>query len=1218
MPECDICHTPLEQRGTRSFCPACLLREMMGDEDGEVDAEAETVITPAPPSGTMPRLPRYSMIEKLGEGGFANVYRAQQREPVRREVAVKVLKPNVATFNVLARFEAERQTLARMEHPGIARLWDSGVTMHGQPFFAMELVRGEPVTAYCSRYELDLRQRLEIFISICDAVQHAHEKGVLHRDLKPSNILVAGIGSEREVKIIDFGIAKALEVTPETEEDSRMTSMHQTVGTPGYMSPEQSAWGAHLVDARSDLYALGVVLYELITGFTPLQIERRANEEARHRPHAMHITAPSRLPQSLLLTKTDKRDLDAIVLKALETDSARRYASAAAFADDVQRHLRDEPVLAGEKSWTYVMEKFTRRHKSFVISSAVALLAILGGCTASTILYLKEQQARTKAEQVQGELRRSLSRADFATAQRYKQEGDYQSAVACLTRALRHDAAFGPAAVDLQMLLTQEDSPQPARAAIPLDPAWGEVADGAVSAGGLVLAVVFKTEQARRLMLFQYIEGAWQRREIELKAPPLHVALAASGNFLAIADEAQQVRLISVTGETPEREWHAPQPVTALVLSILRGVATVGCQDGTVWLMREQESSPPRQVGRITGAVTHLSIGTQENWVFAAGTSGEVHRLILADAGKDMLLLKLPAAVTALAITQGPGIVAAGDQLGNVACYRGEGVTAMPVTKLHKAAVTALTLMNNGTTLISAGGARDLRVRWYDMTTQANVKPPFESAGAVRRIMVSRGTEEALIVSADSSVRVWRQAGDAAMTMRKPQRARFVAMSATGRCMAVQRDLGTALEVLMLSQHATLGVMLHPGGGSYVPVTQDLAAAAFTTQGNTLVAVDELANAVLWDASRAELQGEARWKNAALCLMQPTSGPMLAALKDGSLIEVKTDGSEPVVRVPGMPDVPWVLGAISADGRAAAWATSAPEAQLACRLRVWWAEGNRTEEWQVERLSALAVCAVNHVVGAGLGNGHVRVMASGDTRLSYLPLHQSRVTSMAFSADGRALITASTDGTAAVWNARSLTPLTGHFRLGDDVLKCTFSGDSHRFACATENEVVVGDVAARALYGHPYFLRGFGGALTLNHTGTRLAYNLNSGEVIVQDIPVAPETPAPEWFLQMADTYVSRRMTTEDAIELREHPGLAALRRIVPQTEKADAWNVFAKWLFTHSGQRQLTPWSALTLEEYLAALNARPGIATSFERRRLNPFRYREKENSGASDPPP
>jgi serine/threonine protein kinase len=228
-----------------------------------------------------------------------------------------------------------------------------------------------------------------------------------------------------------------------------MTSIHQAVGTPGYMSPEQSAWGAHHVDARSDLYALGVVLYELLTGSTPLQIERKANDEARQWPVAKHVTPPSLLPKSILLTKTEKRDLDAIVLKALEMDSTRRYASAAAFADDIQRHLHDEPVLAGERSWTYVMEKFTRRHLPFVVSAGVASLAVVGGFTASTILYLQGAKSPLKCG---GPPTRDRSSRSGAAAHAepgglrggaaVQSAGDSQSAVACLVRALRQDPSL--------------------------------------------------------------------------------------------------------------------------------------------------------------------------------------------------------------------------------------------------------------------------------------------------------------------------------------------------------------------------------------------------------------------------------------------------------------------------------------------------------------------------------------------------------------------------------------------------------------------------------------------------------------------------------------------------------------------------------------------------------------------------------------------------------
>ncbi len=1222
MPECDICQTPLEKRGEQLFCPACLLRDMMGDDE----AEAETVITPAPPSGEMPRVPRYSMIEKLGEGGFANVYRAQQREPVRREVAVKVLKPNVASFHVLARFEAERQTLARMEHPGIARLWDSGVTMHGQPFFAMELVRGEPVTSYCERYTLDLRERLEIFMSICDAVQHAHEKGVLHRDLKPTNILVAGIGTEREVKIIDFGIAKALEVTPETEEDSRMTSMHQTVGTPGYMSPEQSAWGAHHVDVRSDLYALGVVMYELLAGFTPLQIERRSSPEARHRPHALHITPCSQLPQSLLLTKTQRRDLDAITLKALEMDSTLRYASAAAFADDVRRHLHDEPVLAGVRSWTYVMEKFTRRHLPFVVSASVTLLAVVAGFTASTILYIKEQKARTRAQDTQlvvesreAELRRTLSRADFAAAQQFKSAGEAQSAVACLTRALRQDPEFKAAAADLQMMLIQDDTPQPVEKVIPLDPAWGEALENfaAVSAGGHVLAVVFQGEEKQRLMLFRHQLGEWQRREISLQARVTAIALAASGNMLALAEEGQDVRLLRSGDATFEKKWTPPSPITAFTVSTVSELTAVGCKDGSVWFLSGGEL-PPRRLGAVMGEVTHLHIDQKEHWVIAAGKGGEVIRMEKGPTEQSTLLLKLPGEISALSLASNALLVAAGDALGNVACCSAHGEVLLAEKRLHETRVTALAIATSQsqTSLVSAGGARDLRVRWTDLKTGAEVKVPVESAGAIKRLVMARGTDGAVIVNADASVRMWRKAGEGALTVRKPQRARLLAMSSQGRCMAVRRDLGKSLEVLQLPQDPLFGMVVDRSVGA-LPGLKGRECAAFFADGKTMAESNGVGLASLWDAGKASALGTAQWPQPALALMPRADDKLVAALTDGSLIEVVADGSKPVTRVPAMSEVVWTLAGISPDGRAAVWATSSPDLQQQCRLRVWWEGDAMPSEMKAERISSVAVHSGTRTIALGLGNGYVRIVHEGDeTSGTFIPLHQSAVTSLAFSPDGQALITGSTDRTAAVWDARRLTPLTDAFRLGEPVQRVVFSGDGQRFACAANNQVVVGDLAARALIGQPFELPNLGRTLALNHDGTRVAFALGGGNTFIHDIAPVPTTAVPTWFLKLADTYVSRRMTAQGTIEVTDHPGLAALRQLPPENEDNE-WHRFSTWMFTHTGLRQLTPWSELTLVEYLNEVKKRSPLTRELENRRLRTLLYHEREMGGALKPP-
>lgn len=1222
QPECEVCHTALEVQGTRSFCPACLLRQVMGDDDEGEETAVVPLSPPIPVSSELPTVPRYSLTAKLGEGGFAIVYHAMQHEPVRREVAVKVLKPQVATAHVLARFEAERQTLARMEHPGIARLWDSGVTTDGQPFFAMELVRGEPITEYCAKHALPLRDRLELFCGICGAVQHAHEKGVLHRDLKPSNILVTDDGHERQVKIIDFGIAKALEVTPGTDDTGSMTALHQTVGTPGYMSPEQAVWGARSVDVRSDLYALGVVLYELITGRTPLQVERLTDERARYRPVARHITNVSKLAPEMLPTKLGRRDLDAITSMALAEEPALRYPSAAALADDVQHHLKNEPVKASEQSWTYVMEKFTRRHLPFVVSSSLTLLAILGGFTASTILYFKEQRARANAEAAQilveerqSELITTLSRADFAAAQRFKQEGDYQSAVACLTRALRQDASFTAAAVDLQMLLSQENSPQPSETSIVIDPAWGEVINGAVAASGRELAVLFEASSGQRLMFFQVRDGEWQSREIKVSGPVEAMSMAASGDVLGYADASHAVHLLSMRSDGSERVWQSPDAVKSMTIAVKSGTAAVGCANGEVWLVNRDESLPPKKLGQISGAATHLIIGQDEPLIIAGGAGGEVRRFNARPPGKDELLMKLPAAVSAMTVANAMGVVAAGDVLGNVSCVSNIKSELLPVTQLHQGSVSALAFIGVPPTLISAGGHSDLRVRWTDLATRKDLEPPLESAGLVRSIWPVRSSDEALIITADSAVRVWRRDGEArAVTLRKPQSARFVAISQAANCIAVQRDQGRALDALMLSDRFMLNIQLQIGPKQRQGVN-DVNAIAFSSDGRSLIVGDRTARAALWDAGSAEFLGDAWWTSPALALGRSSGEPMICALQDGSLIEIAGDGRKPEVRLAAKPNESWEIAAISPDGLAAIWGTLAGKNKPTSKVRVWWSADGSVRDFESERLSAVAVHGDTRRIAIGLGNGYVRVINPGNDYGVTVPLHQTRITSLCFSTDGHALITGSTDGTVAVWDAETLAPLTDFFRLNGQVLGVTFSGDGRRFACVTDGEMVAGDVVTHALIGRPFRLRRLDGHVAMNQDGTRLAASIAPGEVIVQDIAPPPATSVPGWFLNLADGYVSRHMTPQGTIERTSHPGQAALKQIIPADTANDSWTSLAHWLFAHTGLRTLTPWSEITVDQYIKALSKRPGTGKSAEIRRLKPFQYRAPEEAGKTE---
>ncbi|HEU6448983.1 MAG TPA: serine/threonine-protein kinase [Verrucomicrobiae bacterium] len=400
----------------------------------------------------------YKLLQRIGEGGCGVVYMAEQEKPVRRRVALKIIKLGMDTRGVIARFEAERQALALMDHPNIARVLDAGATETGRPYFVMELVRGVKITEYCDQNQLDTRQRLRLFIQVCQAIQHAHQKGVIHRDIKPSNILVTIIDGQPVPKVIDFGIAKAIE--GRLTDNTIFTAYEQFIGTPAYMSPEQAVMSGVDVDTRSDIYSLGVLLYELLTGRTPFEtkdllergfdsLRRTLQEKEPQRPSVIVTTlrglaltqlAHRHQAEPLKLISLLRGDLDWIVIRALEKERARRYQTANGLAMDVQRFLDDEPVVARPPSRWYRLQKLVHRNKAAFAAATLAVAALIAGLGTSIWFWHQERESRQLAvaaeqqaliaEQQQSQLRAQaenrerITQAAFLISQGKMEEAD--------------------------------------------------------------------------------------------------------------------------------------------------------------------------------------------------------------------------------------------------------------------------------------------------------------------------------------------------------------------------------------------------------------------------------------------------------------------------------------------------------------------------------------------------------------------------------------------------------------------------------------------------------------------------------------------------------------------------------------------------------------------------------------------------------------------------
>jgi WD40 repeat protein len=1053
-----------------------LLEDQSAADDFFADARIE-LPTPAAVIGQMTenpgdRIGRYKLLEKIGEGGMGVVYMAEQQEPVRRKVALKVIKLGMDTKQVIARFEAERQALALMDHPNIAKVLDAGLTDTGRPYFVMELVQGVPITEFCDKNRLSNQERIKLFIPVCQAIQSAHQKGIIHRDLKPTNILVTLNAGVPLPMVIDFGVAKA--TNQKLTEKTVFTNFAAMIGTPAYMSPEQAEMSRLDVDTRTDIYGLGVLLYELLTGTTPFpekrlrsvgyqEMQRIIVEEQPERP-STRLRRTQTLGKSLSarspLPAPRSTDLDWIVMKCLEKDRERRYETANGLAMDLQRHLNNEPVVARPPSNLYRLQKLVRRNRlAFAAAGAVAA-ALLLGLGISTWLFIRESEARRRAESAEREQSRLREAAQKAQANEAEERrsAEAQAYVANMNLA--------------QQAWEQND---PRRLRVLLDRTASYPDRG-----------------------FEWYY--WQRQlHLELKTLRGH-----SGAVSSVAFSPDGRRIVTGSYDHTAKVWEADTFKELLTLGRHGGrITSVSCSpDGrrmatgnsdhtaTVW-----DTATGKELVTLeghNGAVVSVAFSPDGQQV-ATGSEDATAKVWDAATGQALLTLTGHTARVATVVFSPDGRCVATASWDNTARVwdAGTGEKMLTLTG-HSNAVASVAFCPDGQRIVTGGF--DGTVRVWEMAN-GKQSSTFNDLWSVCSVAFSPDGRRILAGGGDGTARVWEAAGGKTLLTLKGHRhvVCSVAFSPDGQRIVTGSNDGTAKvwraipgnEALSLKGHTNwvTSLAFSPDGRRLVTGSLDQTAkvwdtarakelltlkshtdvvfsVAFSPDGQWIVTGSADGTAKVWEAATGKELRTLRGHTATVIgvAIAPDGGRIATASLDRTARVWDAASGQPLLTLTG--HVSYVLSvAFSPDGRRIATGGFDNTA------KVWDAISGRelltlAGHAGVVRPVAFSPDGQQIVTGSADGTAAVWEAESGRRRV-VLAGHDMDINSVAFSPDGSRIVTGSMDGTAKVWDAGSGQELLTLKRHGNTVSSVAFSPDGRRIATGSlDNTAKVWEAAS--------------------------------------------------------------------------------------------------------------------------------------------------------------